>query len=101
MHKLVLLRHGESTWNKENRFTGWQDVPLSEKGVKEATEAYYGIHDADFTWVETVRYMGIYHEVQPATHALRCLDCHGGGDRLDWQALGYAGDPMADCLPAS
>ncbi len=33
---LVLLRHGESTWNKENRFTGWTDVPLSEKGVEEA-----------------------------------------------------------------
>jgi len=34
--KLVLLRHGESTWNKENRFTGWTDVDLSEKGVEEA-----------------------------------------------------------------
>ncbi len=32
MHKLVLVRHGESTWNKENRFTGWTDVDLSEKG---------------------------------------------------------------------
>ena len=36
MHKLVLLRHGESTWNKENRFTGWTDVDLSPKGVEEA-----------------------------------------------------------------
>ena len=39
MKKLVLLRHGESEWNKENRFTGWTDVDLSERGVKEATEA--------------------------------------------------------------
>ncbi len=39
MLKLVLLRHGESVWNKENRFTGWTDVPLSEQGVKEAIEA--------------------------------------------------------------
>ncbi len=39
MIKLVLLRHGESTWNKENRFTGWTDVDLSEKGVQEAHEA--------------------------------------------------------------
>ena len=39
MHKLVLLRHGESTWNRENRFTGWTDVDLSEQGVKEAREA--------------------------------------------------------------
>ncbi len=33
MYKVVLLRHGESTWNKENRFTGWTDVDLSEKGL--------------------------------------------------------------------
>jgi 2,3-bisphosphoglycerate-dependent phosphoglycerate mutase len=38
MKKLVLVRHGESTWNKENRFTGWTDVDLSEKGRQEATE---------------------------------------------------------------
>ena len=39
MKKLVLLRHGESTWNKENRFTGWTDVDLSEKGIQEAQKA--------------------------------------------------------------
>lgn len=39
MTKLVLLRHGESTWNKENRFTGWTDVDLTEKGVQEAQNA--------------------------------------------------------------
>jgi 2,3-bisphosphoglycerate-dependent phosphoglycerate mutase len=39
MHRLVLLRHGESVWNKENRFTGWTDVDLSEKGRAEAREA--------------------------------------------------------------
>jgi 2,3-bisphosphoglycerate-dependent phosphoglycerate mutase len=39
MHRLVLLRHGESTWNQENRFTGWVDVGLSEKGLSEALEA--------------------------------------------------------------
>ena len=38
MHKLVLIRHGESTWNKENRLTGWTDVDLSEKGRQEAKE---------------------------------------------------------------
>ena len=37
--KLVLLRHGESAWNLENRFTGWTDVPLSDTGVAEAREA--------------------------------------------------------------
>ncbi len=39
MYKIVLLRHGESVWNKENRFTGWTDVDLSEKGIEEARNA--------------------------------------------------------------
>jgi len=39
MHTVVLLRHGESTWNKENRFTGWTDVDLTEKGRVEAIDA--------------------------------------------------------------
>lgn len=39
MYKIVLLRHGESSWNKENRFTGWTDVDLTEKGVAEARQA--------------------------------------------------------------
>ena len=39
MHILVLLRHGESTWNQENRFTGWTDVDLTDKGRAEAAEA--------------------------------------------------------------
>jgi 2,3-bisphosphoglycerate-dependent phosphoglycerate mutase len=43
---LILLRHGESTWNLENLFTGWTDVPLSESGVKEAREAGRLMKDA-------------------------------------------------------
>jgi 2,3-bisphosphoglycerate-dependent phosphoglycerate mutase len=39
MHKIILLRHGESVWNKENLFTGWTDVDLSGKGREEAKEA--------------------------------------------------------------
>ncbi|HZV91946.1 MAG TPA: 2,3-diphosphoglycerate-dependent phosphoglycerate mutase [Caldimonas sp.] len=39
MHKLVLVRHGESTWNLENRFTGWTDVELTDKGVEQARSA--------------------------------------------------------------
>lgn len=39
MKKIVLLRHGESTWNKENRFTGWTDVDLTDKGTEEAVKA--------------------------------------------------------------
>ena len=50
MHKLVLLRHGESTWNKENRFTGWTDVDLSERGRAEAQEAGRLLRDAGFVF---------------------------------------------------
>ncbi len=46
--KLILLRHGESTWNKENRFTGWTDVELSDAGVAEAKEAGKVLSEADF-----------------------------------------------------
>jgi len=48
MHKLVLLRHGESTWNKENRFTGWTDVDLSAVGIEEARAAGRLIKSAGF-----------------------------------------------------
>ena len=39
MYQITLIRHGESAWNKENRFTGWTDVPLSDKGIEEARSA--------------------------------------------------------------
>ena len=48
MIKLVLLRHGESTWNRENRFTGWTDVPLTEKGIKEAKNAGRVLKEKEF-----------------------------------------------------
>ncbi len=50
MHKLVLIRHGESTWNKENRFTGWTDVDLSVKGEEEAHAAGRALREAGFTF---------------------------------------------------
>ena len=50
MHKVVLLRHGESTWNKENRFTGWTDVDLTEKGRAEAAEAGRLLREGGFVF---------------------------------------------------
>ena len=52
MYKLVLTRHGESQWNKENRFTGWKDVDLSEKGVEEAHAAGKLLKAEGFTFDE-------------------------------------------------
>ena len=48
MIKLVLVRHGQSVWNLENKFTGWTDVELSEKGVKEAKEAGIALKENGF-----------------------------------------------------
>ncbi len=48
MHKLVLIRHGESTWNLENRFTGWTDVPLTATGVAQAREAGRLLQEAGY-----------------------------------------------------
>jgi 2,3-bisphosphoglycerate-dependent phosphoglycerate mutase len=50
MHRLVLLRHGESLWNKENRFTGWTDVDLSERGREEAVESGRLLRAEGFTF---------------------------------------------------
>ena len=50
MHRVVLLRHGESTWNKENRFTGWTDVDLSERGREEAAEAGRLLKEGAYTF---------------------------------------------------
>lgn len=50
MYKLVLIRHGESVWNKENRFTGWTDVDLSERGVLEAQKGGQLLRDSGYTF---------------------------------------------------
>ena len=50
MNKLVLVRHGESTWNAENRFTGWTDVDLSEKGRQEALKGARILRDEGYTF---------------------------------------------------
>jgi 2,3-bisphosphoglycerate-dependent phosphoglycerate mutase len=58
MKKIVLLRHGESAWNKENRFTGWKDVDLTEKGIEEARAAGKLLsregYDFDFTFTSVL-----------------------------------------------
>jgi 2,3-bisphosphoglycerate-dependent phosphoglycerate mutase len=50
MYKLVLIRHGESTWNKENRFTGWVDVDLTEQGNREAQQAGVLLKESGYTF---------------------------------------------------
>lgn len=65
-----------------------------EPAIKSAAKEIYGIDNANYSWIDTTRYMGIFHGVQPKAHALKCMDCHGANSRMDWKALGYKGNPM-------
>ena len=69
MNTLVLLRHGESQWNKENRFTGFTDVDLSEKGVEEAKAAGVSLKDIRFDQVYTSTLKRAYHTAELAMAA--------------------------------
>jgi 2,3-bisphosphoglycerate-dependent phosphoglycerate mutase len=92
VHRVVLLRHGESTWNKENRFTGWTDVDLSDRGRAEAIEAgrllleggY--VFDIAFTSVlkRAIRTLGIALDILdqlwiPVAKSWRLNERHYGG----------------------
>ena len=72
-----------------------------DKAVREAAESFYGMDKIEYSWTDTIRYMGIFHEVVPKENALGCLDCHRPGGRMDWQALGYGSDPLEEKLRAS
>ena len=70
MYKLVLIRHGESTWNLENRFTGWTDVPLTETGIEQAKASGRMLKDQG--WDFDLCYTSV---LKRATHTLwHCLD---------------------------
>ena len=68
MKQLVMLRHGESVWNKENRFTGWTDVPLSDQGRAEAADAGRRLKAAGFSF--DVAYTSV---LTRAIHTLRLV----------------------------
>jgi len=69
MKKLILIRHGESNWNKENRFTGWTDVDLSDKGEKEAREAGKKIKEAGITF--DIAYSSVLKRAIKTQHLLQ------------------------------
>ncbi len=73
MYKLVLIRHGESTWNLENRFTGWTDVPLTPTGVAQARQAGQLLKDAGYEF--DVAYTSVLKRaIWTLWHALDTLD---------------------------
>ncbi|WP_424245259.1 phosphoglycerate mutase [Elusimicrobium posterum] len=76
MKKIVLLRHGESTWNKENRFTGWTDVDLTEKGIAEANKAGELLKKDNFTFQKAY--------TSYLKRAVKTLNCVLDKMDLDW-----------------
>ena len=92
MHKLVMIRHGESTWNQENRFTGWVDVDITDKGIAEARRAgrLLKAHGLDFDVAYTsvlkraVRTLWLCLDEMdrmwlPTVHSWRLNERHYGG----------------------
>ncbi len=84
MHKLVLIRHGESTWNLENRFTGWTDVPLTATGVAQAQEAGRLLREAGYEF--DVAYTSVLKRaVWTLWHALDAMDRTWLPVQNDWR----------------
>ncbi len=92
MHKLVLIRHGESTWNLENRFTGWTDVDLTETGVEQAKQAGRLLkaegYDFDVAYTSVLKRATrtLWHTLDeldrtwlPVVHSWRLNERHYGG----------------------
>lgn len=83
-HTLVLLRHGESEWNKENLFTGWTDVDLSEKGIEEAREAGRILKKEGFTF-DIAFTSFLKRATRTLSIALAEMGCSDLPTRYDWR----------------
>jgi 2,3-bisphosphoglycerate-dependent phosphoglycerate mutase len=84
MSKLVLLRHGESTWNRENRFTGWTDVDLSPRGVEEAIEAGRLLNEGGYVF--DIAYTSVLKRaIRTMLIALEALDLLWIPDEKSWR----------------
>jgi 2,3-bisphosphoglycerate-dependent phosphoglycerate mutase len=83
-HTLVLVRHGESTWNLENKFTGWYDCPLSPKGVQEVTEAGKLLKEAHLSF--DLAYTSLLKRaIRTLFHVLDETDCLWVPTHKAWQ----------------
>ncbi|PSB14570.1 2,3-bisphosphoglycerate-dependent phosphoglycerate mutase [filamentous cyanobacterium CCP2] len=105
MSKLILLRHGQSLWNAANKFTGWVDVPLSERGRAEATIASCKLRDAGYT-IDFCFTSMLIRAIETAIVCLtECDEIRGGKipiiqhamDDPDWHGWNkYEGDPAQE-----
>jgi 2,3-bisphosphoglycerate-dependent phosphoglycerate mutase len=102
MSKLILLRHGESVWNKKNVFTGWVDVPLSIKGIEEAITAGKQLADINFDLVFTsvqVRAIETAMLVLAQNQSAKTpVVIHSEGKMKDWATI-YSKDMIENIIP--
>jgi 2,3-bisphosphoglycerate-dependent phosphoglycerate mutase len=102
MSKLVLLRHGESVWNKKNVFTGWVDVPLSPNGIHEAIEAGKQLFDIEFDTVFTSVQVRAIETAMLALAQSRSdrtpVVIHDEGKMKDWTVI-YSEKMKNDIIP--
>jgi 2,3-bisphosphoglycerate-dependent phosphoglycerate mutase len=84
MHRIVLLRHGKSIWNKENLFTGWTDVDLSQKGIEEAKEAGVTLKEQGYSF-DLVFTSVLKRAIRSAWIVLDEMDLMWIPIQLDWR----------------
>jgi len=103
MNKLILMRHGESEWNRLNLFTGWVDIPLSTRGIQEALEAGQLIKDLPIDLIFTSSL------IRAQMTAMLAMSCHSSGKvpvlqhtgegKLDeWSGI-YSSETEKSCIP--
>ena len=96
MAKLVLVRHGQSQWNLENRFTGWVDVPLSEKGIEEAISAGKKLSDYSFDVIyvsHMLRAIQTLNYILVESNSEKTPIFKHENQRVSKWELNYTGDP--------
>ncbi|MEC7839224.1 MAG: 2,3-bisphosphoglycerate-dependent phosphoglycerate mutase [Chlamydiota bacterium] len=103
MSILVLMRHGQSEWNKLNQFTGWVDVPLTEKGVEEAIAGGKSIQDIPFDVMYTSTLIRAQHTLMLAMlnhHAgkVPVIIHQEGGKQQEWSGI-YSKEAKNNCIP--
>ncbi len=84
MRKLVLIRHGESTWNLENRFTGWTDVGLTPNGVEQAKQAGQLLNEANIRF-DTAYTSVLKRAIHTLWNVLDTMDCPWLPTQCDWR----------------
>ena len=84
MSKLILIRHGQSQWNLQNRFTGWVDAPLTDKGVEEAREAGRRLHSDGYTF-DFVFTSYLQRAIRTMWIVLQETGCHWSPVEKDWR----------------